>query len=69
MYNLININNITTTFQPVLESFASFVKSFNGNITGMKISLSLKDNTGTWYTMSQRIFTNGSIHTSHIKSH
>lgn len=42
--------------------FSEFLHSFDGNNTGVRAALSVRDNQGIWHTMTQRPFKNGSIH-------
>ena len=43
------------------ETFSAFFKSHSKNMKGMKLSMSIKDDSG-WHTITQRLFKNGSIH-------
>ena len=55
-------NNVTTSAGLMMKNFSDFANSFGGNVSGVKISMSLKDGRGNWHTLSQRLFKNGSIH-------
>lgn len=48
----------------VARNFAEFARMHAGDITGVKLSMSLRDNNGMWHTCTQRLFKNGSIHST-----
>lgn len=45
-----------------MEDFSDFANSHSGNVSGVKVSMSIKDCQGNWHTLSQRLFKKGSIH-------
>ena len=55
-------NNVATSAGLILKNFSDFANSHSGNVSGVKVSMSIKDCQGNWHTLSQRLFKNGSIH-------
>ena len=55
-------NSLTQSTEIIARNFSDFRRSFDGNISGVEMVLRLKDNNGSWHSMTQRQFKNGSIH-------